>query len=272
MTFSQKLASWATLVVAGGISGCGGGGSTAPSQPNKAPGAGAVVGVDMGMQDPMAVAPASAHRGGGAPAPSPAAAHAPSPADADYVPPPDSSAAPPSATGLAETPGAVTPLTNPAQMIANAGAANTGDANYVPPPDGVNAGAGAPVAQQPLPGGDGAGGGAPANTAQKGTAEYAVNAFLAMAKSGNYADSEEVISAKAKGLAGSIRQGDLPDDKVEAYKTSFANPQYLSNRNMGTGLQVVYSTVPGETATFLVVKEGQKFVIKEFKLTSSKGR
>jgi len=96
--------------------------------------------------------------------------------------------------------------------------------------------------------------------------------FFNMAKTGNYAQAEEVISSKAKGLAGSVRSGDLSDEKVDAYKASFATvPQYVSSRNMGTGIQVLYRTVSDETATFLVGKEGTDFVIKEFKLTAGKG-
>jgi hypothetical protein len=151
-------------------------------------------------------------------------------------------------------------------MIAAANSANA-DANYVPPPDG--AATGQPPAQPVGPGGEGANpGGAPQETVQRGTPQYPVVRFFAMAKSGNYAEAEEVISSKARGLANSVRKGDLSDETVSAYQTSFANPQFVTEKPGVGGVQYTFSTVPGETATFTVVKEGTKFVIKELKLTT----
>jgi hypothetical protein len=113
-----------------------------------------------------------------------------------------------------------------------------------------------------------AGNGQAPMTAQRGSQEYPVVMFFNMAKSGNYALAEDVISSKAKGLAASVRLGDLSDEKIETYKESFAAPKFLSRRNVSTGVQFTFDTKPGEQAVFVVVKDGANFVIKDLKIGS----
>jgi len=93
-----------------------------------------------------------------------------------------------------------------------------------------------------------------------------------MTQSGNYAQAEEVISPKAKGTARTVRMGDLSDETIASYKESFAQPKFLSGRNVSTGIQYTFETAKGEKAVFVVAKEGQNFVIKDLKIGSDKDR
>jgi len=260
MIGSRPLVCCLSLGVSLTLCGCGGGSSAPPpgANGNRAPGVAAVVGVDAGMGDVSNVPPASrpAQPMPQAPAASPDQAH-----DA-YVPPADDTA-----TTNPPEPAPAPTVRDPAAMIAAANPANA-DANYVPPPDSAT---GAPAATQPLPTGDGGNpGGVPQEAVQKGTPQYPIAKFFAMAKSGNYAEAEEIISSKARGLASSVRKGDLSDETVSAYQTTFTDPQtqYLSEKPSNGGMLYTFKTTPGDTATFTVVKEGPKFVIKELKLTT----
>jgi hypothetical protein len=259
MTNARSLVSCLALGLITGFCGCGGGSAdTAPpgTQGNRAPGVAAVVGVDAGMGDISNVPPASRP----AAAPMAAAAESPEQAHAADSPTGDSATTTPGDAALAPT------IRDPAAMIA---AANAGAAplESVPPGDGLATGA--PSGQPLPPGREGVNPGGPAGqTVQKGTPEYPVVQFFNMARSGNFAEADEVISSKARGLAGAVRKGDLSDETVAAYQASFANPQVTRQRSTGTGFEFAFSTAPGETATFTVVKEGTKFVIKELKLTA----
>jgi hypothetical protein len=286
MLAHRSLTGWMILACSVGLSGCGGGSSPPPgSSGNKAPGVAAVVGVDASMGDVSSVPPASRPS---APASNPAGAHGSSSDDAgaslgaETAALPEGGAAMPASSGSGGPTSAHDGATSggtvadrAAAVPAGAHAATSDSAGASLPAEGA-----IPSGNQP-PGtetagaiGDGinqeVGGGQPALTTQKDSIEYPIVTFFGMAKTGNYSQSEEIISAKAKskGLAAMIRAGDLSDEMVSTYQTSFANPQFVNRKSVGTGVQFTFNTAPGETATILVAKEGATFVIKEIELSS----
>ena len=114
-------------------------------------------------------------------------------------------------------------------------------------------------------------GGQPAaSQAQKGTLEYAIIKLSEMAKTGNYDGVEELISERAKGLAASIRKGELTEEKIESYKSSFEGLELYSTKASGNGRQFILKNRDGKLLQFLVVKEGDDFVIRDFSMRDAK--
>lgn len=124
-------------------------------------------------------------------------------------------------------------------------------------PDGIgqNAGEGGQGGQQQI--------------GPKGSIDYAIQTLMQMAKKGDYSEAAEVISEKAKGLAGDIRSNKLTEEQIESYKTAF-DLIPLGSRNLGTGIQVAAQNKENKLFTFVVVKEGAIFRIKDVKISDGK--
>jgi hypothetical protein len=95
--------------------------------------------------------------------------------------------------------------------------------------------------------------------------------LMQMAKTGDYSEAEEIISEKAKGIAGTIREQQLTEEQIEAYKTAF-DLNFLSRRNVGTGIQFTFQNKENRIFTIVVVKEGSTFRIKEVTIRDGKKR
>jgi len=154
--------------------------------------------------------------------------------------------------------------------------AGAGAVAGVPPIPGDPAGAvgipGAPPGEGGIPGGPGQGQGQGQQLAPKGTWEYAIQRLMQMAETGDYSGADEVISKTAKGLAGSIRSGDLNSSQVEAYKTTFKNLN-MTNRKAagGNALQVTLQNGQKQFLQFTVSKEeGGTFRIKDLVIRDGK--
>ncbi len=132
----------------------------------------------------------------------------------------------------------------------------------------ANAGRGAPGAGGPA----GAEGGAGTTEAlpPAGSIEYAIMKLAQMAKEGKYEEAKEIISTRAKGLAATIREGELTDSKIEALKTSFEGMELFSRKSVGNGVQFVVKNNRNQFLTFVVVKEGPEFVLREFTVREGK--
>jgi hypothetical protein len=150
-----------------------------------------------------------------------------------------------------------------AQLGAAPAHAGPGDAAAAANPDGVtnpdSSGAGT----------DGQGQQAQQQLAPKGTMEYAVQMLMKMAKTGDYSEANEIISEKAKGVAGNIRGNELTEEQIEAYKTAF-DLNYLSRKNVGTGIQFTFQNRENKIFTIVVVKEEGVFRIKEVTIRDGK--
>lgn len=162
---------------------------------------------------------------------------------------------------------------NPGGALAG-GAANPGEpaaaamaANPAAMAGAANAGApgGAAVGE----GGAGAQAGA-ASQAQKGTLEYAIVKLAEMAKNGDYAGVSSLISPRAKGLAASIRDGELSNGKIESMKSSFDGLELFSRRSTGSGVQFTLKNKTGQLLQVVVAKEGPEFVIRELTIREPK--
>ncbi|MDP1798641.1 MAG: hypothetical protein Q8K78_14200 [Planctomycetaceae bacterium] len=223
--------------------------------------------------------PAAAHAGGtaalnanlnpaAAAAPNPAAAHAGGTAALAGNAPgnlPEAHAA----ANAAGAPVAQIPPNAPA-ALAGANAAEAMAANQA-------AGAGTLAAGGELagPGGNAQGGpgGANAITGEPGSIEYAITKLISMAKAGDYAGVESIISEKAKGLAANFRDQDLKPTQIESYKTTFDGMQGLNRRAAG-GNGVQYTFKKGETTIqiTLIKETGGMFKIKELQIRDGKVR
>ncbi len=186
------------------------------------------------------------------------------------------------------------PVDPMAQMKAHAQAANTttpaqpgaapGHAQNTPMPGAPMPGAPMPGAPMPgapgaipggpgaVPGNPGAGPGAGGQGGQQqfavGSAEDSLSKFcLAMADS-NLTDAAQYISPKAKGMLQQIREGTIPDDKLEGLKASFA-PQGLSlrpTRPVGGGRTINLANSKNELLSFTLFKEDDSYRIRDFSI------
>ncbi|MEI8379109.1 MAG: hypothetical protein WCJ09_03205 [Planctomycetota bacterium] len=141
---------------------------------------------------------------------------------------------------------------------------------------------GAPMPGAPMPGAPGAipggpgtapgnpGGGPGAGGQQfaAGSAEDSLSKFcLAMADS-NLTEAAQYISPKAKGMLQQIREGTIPDDKLEGLKASFA-PQGLSlrpTRPVGGGRTINLSNSKNELLSFTLFKEDDSYRVRDFSI------
>lgn len=129
------------------------------------------------------------------------------------------------------------------------------------------------VAAAPGEGGaaaDGGGGSAPASQAKKGTLEYPVLRLAEMAQAGEYKGVDALVSERAKGLAATIREGNMNSAKIETLKTSFDSLELMSRKATGTGAQFTLKNRRGQLLQVQVGKEGTDYVIKDITVRESK--
>lgn len=118
--------------------------------------------------------------------------------------------------------------------------------------------------------GDGAGSSAPASQAKKGTIEYPILRLAEMAQAGEYKGVDALVSEKAKGLAATIREGNMNSAKIETLKTSFDSLELMSRKATGTGAQFTLKNRRGQLLQVQVGKEGPDYVIKDITVRESK--
>ena len=106
-----------------------------------------------------------------------------------------------------------------------------------------------------------------------GSAEDALLKFCTALAAGNLTGAADYISPKAKGMLAQIRDGSLPDDKLDNLKDSFSlqGLQMKPSRNVGgVGRTINLGNAKTETLSFTLVKEDDSYKLKEFKITTSK--
>ena len=90
---------------------------------------------------------------------------------------------------------------------------------------------------------------------------------------GNLSAAAEFVSGKAKAILAQIREGDLPDDKIEEFKEAF-KPSGLklkpSRNASGSGKTINLGNEKGQTLSFTLSKEDDIFKLKEFTISKSK--
>ena len=90
---------------------------------------------------------------------------------------------------------------------------------------------------------------------------------------GNLTAAAEFVSPKAKSMLGQIREGQLPDDKVDELKESFtmAGLKTKPSRNTGgSGKTINLGNEKGQTLSFVLSKEDDVYKIKEFTISKPK--
>ncbi len=87
---------------------------------------------------------------------------------------------------------------------------------------------------------------------------------------GNLAAAAEFVSGKSKAILAQIREGNLPDDKIEEFKEAF-KPSGLklkpSRNNSGSGKVINLGNEKGQTLSFTLSKEDDIFKLKEFTIS-----
>ena len=89
---------------------------------------------------------------------------------------------------------------------------------------------------------------------------------------GNLTGAAEYVSTKAKGMLAQIRDGSLPDEKLDNLKESFGL-QGLKNkpsRNFGIGRTIILGNEKNENLTFTLVKEDDIYRLRDFKISAPK--
>ena len=90
---------------------------------------------------------------------------------------------------------------------------------------------------------------------------------------GNLTAAAEFVSPKAKSMLSQIREGQLPDDKVDELKESFvvSGLKTKPSRNTGgSGKTINLGNEKGQTLSFVLSKEDDVYKIKEFTITKPK--
>ena len=90
---------------------------------------------------------------------------------------------------------------------------------------------------------------------------------------GNLTAAAEFISPKAKSTLAQIRDGQLPDDKLDELKGSFAvsGLKMKPSRNTGgSGKTINLGNEKGQTLSFTLSKEDDVYKIKEFTISKPK--
>ncbi len=91
-----------------------------------------------------------------------------------------------------------------------------------------------------------------------------------MAKAGDYTGADDLISSRAKGLAATIRSGEMNNAKIESLKTTFDGLELFNRKNANGGLQFVLKNKSGQLLQFVIIKEGPDFVIRDFVVRDAK--
>lgn len=89
---------------------------------------------------------------------------------------------------------------------------------------------------------------------------------------GNLTAAAEFVSGKAKSILAQIRDGELPDDKIDEFKEAF-KPSGLKqkpSRGSGSGKTINLGNEKGQTLSFTLSKEDDVFKLKEFTITKPK--
>ena len=90
---------------------------------------------------------------------------------------------------------------------------------------------------------------------------------------GNLTAAAEFVSSKAKSLLAQIRDGELPDDRIDEFKEAF-KPAGLklkpSRNNSGSGKTINLGNEKGQTLSFTLSKEDDVYKIKEFTISKPK--
>ena len=97
--------------------------------------------------------------------------------------------------------------------------------------------------------------------------------FCTAMAEGNLTAAAEFVSPKAKSTLAQIRDGQLPDDKLDELKESFAvsGLKTKPSRNTGgSGKTINLGNEKGQTLSFVLSKEDDVFKLKEFTITKLK--
>jgi hypothetical protein len=195
------------------------------------------------------------------------------PADPKNMAPKAGGALPADPKNMAPRPGAE-PLPGDRKMNAE------GDKKGIPgnekgmPPDRAGAGALGANPAEGAAGGLGRAGGAggAGNQNQKfkpGSWEHAIDTFAQRMAAGDFSGLEYVISSKAKGLLGEIRDGALSEERLEDLKAAFAEPTPLpeTKKNAGSSVSITIKGKLGHHMTLTVGREDGVFKIRDLKIS-----
>lgn len=91
-----------------------------------------------------------------------------------------------------------------------------------------------------------------------------------LAREAKYDDAPPLFSRRAKGQAATIRDGELTEEQIESFKTTFDGLQLFNRRSVNGGTQFVLRNGKGQFLQFVVAKEGGDFLIREFVIRDGK--
>lgn len=212
-------------------------------------GASATVGAH--SQAPAGATPVQAHTAATAPT---AAGHAQASASSNPASTPVVVTTPATAAH-APAPAAATPTNAPAAAV------NPAAAGRAQAPVGANSA---------VAGGTGAQGG---TQFPAGSAEDTLLKFCTAMSEGNVTAAAELVSPKARSLLAQIRDGELPDDKIDELVTSFALSGLKTKPSRKTGgseKTLNLGNEQGQFLSFTLSKEDDTYKVKEFTISKPK--
>ena len=81
---------------------------------------------------------------------------------------------------------------------------------------------------------------------------------------GDLTGLDEVISARATGVLAQMREGKVPEERLEKLKAQMARVKLLSRRGDGLNYNLFLQNDQGEVLHFNCRREGEDYVVREF--------
>lgn len=106
----------------------------------------------------------------------------------------------------------------------------------------------------------------------EGTPEYAVQKLVIQVAKGDLSGLDEVISARATGVLAQLREGEVPEDRLEKLKTQMARVKLLNRRSDGGTYNVFLQNDQSEVLHFTCRREGEDYLVKEFNVREAPRR
>lgn len=106
----------------------------------------------------------------------------------------------------------------------------------------------------------------------EGTPEYAVQKLVIQVAKGDLTGLDEVISARATGVLAQLREGDVPEEKLETLKTQMGRVKLLNRRPDGSSYDIFLQNDQNEILHFTCRREGEDYVVKEFSVREAPRR
>jgi hypothetical protein len=90
-----------------------------------------------------------------------------------------------------------------------------------------------------------------------------VQKLLIQVAKGDFAGLDEVISPRATGVLAQMREGQLPEDRLEELKTQMSRVKLLSRRGDGLSYNVFLQNDQGEVLQFTCRREGEDYLVRQ---------